>query len=42
MLSNDYLYDEVNQSIIIENDDVSIHNFSIDDYAGNRLNITIE
>jgi len=42
VLSNDYLYDEVNQSIIIENDDVSIHNFSIDDYAGNRLNITIE
>ena len=41
-LSDDYLYDEVNQSIIIENDYVSTHDFFIDDYAGNRLNITIE
>ena len=41
-LSDDYLYDEVNQSIIIENDSISTHNFSIDDYAGNRLNITIK
>ncbi|MFV0393214.1 MAG: RNA polymerase sigma factor [Coprobacillaceae bacterium] len=41
VISSDYIYDSTSNTIVIENDGITKHEFNINDYATNTLNIVI-